>query len=57
MGVDGRVFVRATINLPGLRAGREAWVDPEEEYVKVCLAASYLVAVDEPERGDDNADG
>ncbi len=44
-----KVLVRATVNLPGLRAGREAIVDPSTEYVKRVLAAGYLVPVDPTE--------
>ncbi len=43
------IEVRATINLPGLRAGAVVWVDPENEYVADCIEAGFLVPVEEEE--------
>lgn len=37
------IEVRATINLPGLRCGHVASVDPSVPYVRDCLAQQYLV--------------
>lgn len=43
----GYIAVRATVNLPGLHAGGEAWADdPPTEYVRDALAAGFLVLVD-----------
>lgn len=37
------VTVRATINLPGLRRGETAVVDPDIPYIADCITAGYLV--------------
>lgn len=39
------IFVRSTVNLPGLRAGKYAWVDPERE--RIYIEAGYLEPVAE----------
>lgn len=41
------VEVRATINLPGLRLGQTAIVDPADPYIADCLAAELIVPLDE----------
>lgn len=47
-----RILVQASINLPGLRAMRYAWVDPERESEKMWIEAGYLLPVPEvPPRG------
>jgi hypothetical protein len=43
--VTDRILVRATINLPGLAAGVQALVDPEDEYMRRAIEAKYLVRV------------
>jgi hypothetical protein len=45
---EGAVLVRATVNLPGLRFGEYAYVDPEDEYMGAALRSSLLVLA-EPE--------
>lgn len=39
----GLVLVRATVNLPGLRFGDYAYVDPEDDYMRGLIDASLLV--------------
>lgn len=39
---DERIWVRATISLPGLSLGREALIDPGDPYMADCLARGYL---------------
>lgn len=41
-----KIEVQATINLPGLRAGQDAWVDPEVPYIAGALRAGYLIRRD-----------
>jgi hypothetical protein len=42
------IEVRATIKLPnGLHAGGIVLVDPDDEYVRECLKAGYLVPVED----------
>lgn len=43
---EGLLLIRATINLPGLRRGEQALVDPEEEYIAECLASGVIVVTD-----------
>lgn len=40
------VEVRATINLPGLRLGQTAFVDPSDPYIADCLAAELIVPLE-----------
>lgn len=47
MSRDGFLLVRATVNLPGLRAGYYAYVDPEDDYMRGLLAANLLVEAEE----------
>jgi len=46
-GRDGRVWVRATISLPGLPLGAHALVDTQGAYEADCIRAGYLVVVEE----------
>lgn len=46
-----RIRVRATINLPRLRVGDHALVDPTDPYIAELLAGKYLVP--EPEQAED----
>lgn len=51
------MIVRATINLPGLRRGEEAEVDPQVPYIARCLEARYIVEIEpEVDRGDGDED-
>lgn len=43
------IVVRATVNLPGLRAGAYEVVDPTDPYVAGLLAATYLVPAEDEE--------
>lgn len=42
------LLVRSTVNLPGLRLGQQAFVDPEDPYIKTCLEGQLVVPVGEP---------
>ena len=39
----GVILVRATVNMHGIRAGKLAWVDPKEEWIKNGLEMRFLV--------------
>lgn len=43
------IWVRATIHLPGLRAGDVAQIDPDDEYMKGCLGANFLLRISAPD--------
>lgn len=43
---EGLLLVRATINLPGLRVGEHAFVDPEDDYMRDALRTLALVPVE-----------
>lgn len=45
------ILVRATVNQHGLRAGKLAWVDPNEDFVKEGLELRFLI-VEEPLEGE-----
>lgn len=40
---SSHILVRATVNMHGLRAGRMAWVDPNEDWIKKGLEMRFLV--------------
>lgn len=40
---DGRVWAKATVNLPGFPAGAWRLVDPDDEYAQMLFARGYLV--------------
>lgn len=40
---DGKVWARATVNLPRLTVGTRALVDTADPYIAECLEAGYLV--------------
>lgn len=40
---DGHLLVRATMNLPGLRRGQHALVDPRSSYIAGALRSQALV--------------
>ena len=42
------IRARATVNLPNLRAGETADVDPTQPYVAACLRRRLLIPLDEP---------
>ncbi len=44
---DGTIKARATITLPGARAGDTVYVDPTLPYIRECLNAGWIV-VDDP---------
>ncbi len=46
MRYEGLLLVRATVNLPGLRAGEHALVDPEDPYMRGALRSTKLVEAD-----------
>ena len=46
---DGLVWVRATVNLPGLRAGAIAIVDPERPSIRRRIAATHLTLLERDE--------
>ena len=43
------IEVRATVNLPGLKRGEIVWVEPDNPYVRSCLEARLLVAIETEE--------
>ena len=45
-----KILVRATVNLPKLKAGQTATVDPTVPYVARCLEAGLVVQVEKPSR-------
>jgi hypothetical protein len=48
--VAEKIVVRATVNLPKLKVGRTALVDPKEPYVAACLNGGLVVPVQEPKK-------
>lgn len=47
---EGRILVRAAINLSGLKLGRRAYVDPSDPWMSAALEAGHLVREeDEPD--------
>lgn len=42
------VWVRATVNLSGLRVGQSVRVDPDVPYIRACLASQVLVPLHDP---------
>lgn len=42
------IQVRATVNLPKLATGQEAFVDPTDHYIAGCLERGTLVPVERP---------
>jgi hypothetical protein len=51
------ILVRATVNLPGLKCGRTALVDPEEPYVRKCLLGGLVIAAAPASPAPDSASG
>jgi hypothetical protein len=45
--VEGKIWVRATISLPGLPLGRAVLVDPSDSYMADCLERGYLQPIQE----------
>lgn len=41
------IIVRATVNLPGLRAGAYELVDPHDPYIAGLLKATFLVPAED----------
>jgi hypothetical protein len=52
---EGLVYVRATINLTGFRAGTTRLVDPSHPTVAALIQASFLVVLETPEESNDAA--
>lgn len=48
MRYEGKVLVRATVNLAGLRRGEYALVDPLDPYMRGVLRSQKLVEADAP---------
>ncbi len=46
MKYEGLLLVRATVNMPGLRAGEHALVDPDDPYMRGALRSTKLVEAD-----------
>jgi hypothetical protein len=44
---DERIWARATVNLPGLRAGEVALVNPRVLYIAEALEAEHLVPLED----------
>lgn len=40
-----KILVRATVNLPGLKVGQFANVDPDDPYIADCLRTELVVPV------------
>lgn len=56
--MEDKLQVLATINLPGLPLGREAFIDPTDPYMADCLARGYLQRLprDGAERSDEETE-
>lgn len=50
-----RIKVRSTINLAGMRVGREARVDPDDPYIAQLIAARFLEPLNPRDRTDKDA--
>lgn len=55
MSKQGMIEVKATVNLPGLQAGRAAMVNPDLPWIKQALANKTLVRTDEGETPEEEA--